>query len=101
NSGESVFIAAEAEWDDNRDKPDGYLFVTNQRVLFEQNEKTGKKFGMFGGSQTQQLLWETPLNAIEQITPEDKGLFGGKDLIHLKLGSGAPYAQIKLEVKGG
>lgn len=100
-NGESVFIVAEAEWDDNRDKPDGYLFVTNRRVLFEQNEKTGKKLGFFGGKQTQSLLWETELGTIEQITPEDKGLFGGKDLIHLKLGSGAPYAQIDLEIKGG
>jgi hypothetical protein len=100
-NGESVFIVAEAEWDDNRDKPEGFLFVTNRRVLFEQNEKTGKKLGFFGGKQTQSLLWETELATIEQITPEDKGLFGGKDLIHLKLGSGAPYAQIDLEIKGG
>ena len=38
---------------------------------------------------------------VEQVLNEDKGLFGGKDFMILKLGSGAPYAEIKAEVKGG
>ncbi|MCA9912881.1 MAG: hypothetical protein KC496_06015 [Anaerolineae bacterium] len=55
--GEGLYIAAEAEWTDDKDKPDGYLFVTDQRMIFEQNEKTGKRLGMFGGKQTQEVLW--------------------------------------------
>lgn len=99
--GEGLYIAAEAEWVDDKDKPDGYLFVTDQRMIFEQNEKTGKRLGMFGGKQTQELLWETPLSSIEEVSGESKGMFGGKDMMHLKLGAGAPYAEITCEIKGG
>jgi predicted nuclease with TOPRIM domain len=98
---EGLFIAAEAEWVDDRDKPDGYLFVTNQRMIFEQNEKTGKRLGMFGGKQTQEVLWETPLSAIEKVTGDNQGMFGGKDMMQLELGAGAPYAEITCEIKGG
>jgi len=98
---EGLFIAAEAEWTDGNDKPDGYLFVTDRRIIFEQNEKTGKRLGMFGGKQTQQVLWEAPLDAVEKVTSENQGMFGGKDMMHLELGADAPYAQMSCEIKGG
>jgi hypothetical protein len=100
-AGEGLYMAAEAEWDDGKDKPEGFLFVTDRRLIFEQNEKTGKTFGMFGGKQTQQILWEVPVESITHVTPEDKGMFGGKDMMHMKMGSGAPYAELTLEIKGG
>lgn len=98
---EEVFLAAKAEWDDGGDKPDGILFLTNHRLIFEQKEKTGKRFGMFGGKETQGILWEVPITSIEDVTAENKGLMGGKDMVNLTLGSGAPYANITVEVKGG
>lgn len=100
NAGEGLYIAAEAEWDDNRDKPEGYIFVTDQRVVFEQREKKGGMMG-FGGKKVQEVLWEAALDTIEKITPEDKGMFGGKDMMNIKLGAGAPYAEIVCEIKGG
>lgn len=100
NAGEGLYIAAEAEWDDNRDKPDGHIYVTDQRVIFEQREKKGGMLG-FGGKKVQGILWEVPLSSVEKIIPEDKGLFGGKDMMNMKLGAGAPYAEIVCEIKGG
>lgn len=97
---EGLYIAAEAEWDDNRDKPDGYIFVTDKRVIFEQREKKGGMMG-FGGKKVQETLWEVALDTIEKVTPEDKGMFGGKDMMNMKLGAGAPYAEIVCEIKGG
>lgn len=96
---EAVYMVAEAEWDDGKDKPDGFLFLTDQRLIFEQNEKTGKKLGLFGGKQTQEVLWESPINSVEEVTPENKGLLGSKDLIHLKFSSGAQYRDVTVEVK--
>ena len=101
NAGEGLYMAAEAEWDDGKEKPDGRLFVTDQRIVFEQNEKTGKTLGLFGGKQVQEVLWEVPIPTVTTVTPEDKGVFGGKDLMHMKMGSGAPYAELTLEIKGG
>lgn len=100
NAGEGLFIAAEAEWDDNRDKPDGFIFVTDQRIIFEQNEKKGGMMG-FGGKKVKEVLWEVSHDQIEKVVPENKGFGGGKDMMTLKLGSGAPYAEIICEIKGG
>lgn len=99
--GESVYLVAQAEWDDGRDKPDGNIFVTSQRLVFEQKEKTGKRLGMFGGKHTQEALWEAPMDTLEQVESDKKGMFGGKDIIHFTFGSGAPYGQISIEIKGG
>mgnify|MGYP006271794403 CR=1 FL=1 len=97
---EAIYMVAEAEWDDNGDKPDGFIYVTNKRMVFEQNEKTGKRFGMFGGKQTQQVLWEVDFDVIDQVVPEDRGMMGGKDMMHLKM-SGGDYAELTAEIKGG
>ncbi|MDZ4765012.1 MAG: hypothetical protein SGI73_10715 [Chloroflexota bacterium] len=103
-AGESLFLAAQAEWvvtgKGNKD-PDGIVYLTDQRLLFEQKETTGKTLGLFGGKKTQELEWEVPLNQIESVEHENKGLFGGKDMLNFELASGARYPTLTLEIKGG
>lgn len=100
NAGETVFMVAEGEWQDDRDKPDGNLYVTNQRIIFEQDEKTGKRLGMFGGKQTKQVLWEVVHRQVAQVVADDRGMFGGKDMMILKT-SGGSFAEATIEIKGG
>jgi hypothetical protein len=95
-AGETVFRADAAEWVNGGDNPDGVIFLTNQRVVFEQKEKTGKTLGIFGGKQVHQVLWEVPLNQVSGAQAENKGLLGGKDMVHLQ-GSDSRT----MEVKGG
>ena len=38
---------------------------------------------------------------IEKVVPSNEGFGGGKDMRSLKLGSGAPYAEVVAEIKGG
>lgn len=100
---EALFLVATAEWiatGRGKQDPDGYLFLTDQRLLFEQNEKVGKKLGMFGGKKVQELEWEIPLHQVEAVEFENKGMFGGKDILHFTLKAGAPYPKISVEVKG-
>lgn len=99
---EAIFIAMEAEWRQSgkgKKDPDGILFLTDQRLIFEQNEKVGGRFG-FGGEKVQEVLFETPVGTISEVKSEDKGVFGQTDLIHLKLSSG-DYAEVTFEVKEG
>lgn len=103
-AGENVFLVAQAEWrasGKGKEDPDGVLYLTDQRLIFEQKETTGKKLGLFGGKKTQELEWEIPLHQIEALEHENKGFFGGKDIVHFTLGSGARYPKISVEVKGG
>lgn len=99
--GESLFLAAKAEWLEGKDKPDGILYLTDQRLLFEQKETTGKKLGLFGGKKTQELEFNLPLHQITKVEPENKGFLGGKDMLNFTLGAGAPYTKLTVEVKGG
>lgn len=102
-AGESLFLAAKAEWvatGKGRKDPDGILYLTDQRLIFEQKEKTGKTLGMFGGKHEQEVEWEVPLHQVEGVEAENKGMFGGKDMLHFTLGSGAPHPKITVEVKG-
>ena len=103
-AGESLFLLAKAEWvvtGKGRKDPDGILYLTDQRLIFEQKEKTGKTLGMFGGKMEQEVEWEVPLHQIEGVEAENKGMFGGKDMLNFTLGSGAPHPKITVEVKGG
>ena len=100
-AGESLFLAAKAQWDENKDKPEGFIFLTDQRIVFEQKQKVGKRMGMFGGKEVHEMKWEIPLNQVEKVDPENKGMFGGKDMLNFSLGSGAPYGALVVEVKGG
>lgn len=100
---EALFLAAKAEWvasGRGKDDPDGILFLTDQRLIFEQKETVGG--GLFRrGEQKHEVEWEVPLSAVENVEPENKGLFGGKDMLHFTLGHGAPYPKVTVEVKGG
>ncbi len=103
-AGESLFLAAKAEWvatGKGKDDPDGILYLTDQRLIFEQKETTGKKLGLFGGKKTQEVEWTIPLNQISDVAPENKGFLGGKDMLNFMMGQGAPYPSIIVEVKGG
>lgn len=102
-AGESLFMVAKGEWvatGKGKDDPDGFLYLTDHRIMFEQKEKVGKTFGLFGGKQVQELEWEVPLNQIEKVEWENKGMFGGKDMLHFTLRSGAAYDKLTVEVKG-
>ncbi len=100
---EQVVMADKAEWvvtGKGKEDPDGILFLTNQRMVFEQKEKTGKKFGLFGGKMQHGIQWEYPLDQIAGVSFEDRGMMGRKDMLMLQMQSGADHDEITLESKG-
>jgi regulator of replication initiation timing len=102
-SDEKVYMATKAEWvatGKGKDDPDGILYLTDQRLVFEQKETTGKTLGLFGGKKVQEMEWGLALNLITGVKTENKGFFGGRDMVYLTLGEGAPHSEITLEVKG-
>jgi len=99
--GESMYMVAEAKWKDGRDEPEGFLYLTDQRLVFEKRQVTGKTLGLFGGKKEHEVEWEVPLNSIENVSTEEQGLFGSTDLLNLKFGAGARFANAVVETKGG
>jgi len=97
---EAVFLVAEATWDASGKDINGVLFLTDQRLVFEQKEKVGKTLGLFGGQMAHELKWEAPVSAVEEVRADNKGLFGGKDMLYFTMGGGAAHRSITVEVKG-
>jgi hypothetical protein len=103
-AGEDMFMAVKAQWiktGKKKEDPDGFFYVTNLRVVMEQKERVGKGFLGRGGEEVHQLLWESAMDAITEVTAEKKGMLGGIDLIHLQFGAGGPFGETTVEVQGG
>ena len=103
NAGEKVVMADKAEWvvtGKGKEDPDGILFLTDQRILFEQKETTGKFLGLFGGQKQHGLQWEYPVSQINSVSFKDEGMLKGKDMLMIEMKSGAAHSSIMLEVKG-
>jgi hypothetical protein len=101
DAGESLIIAAPAEWEssENHQEIDGILYLTDRRVLFEQKERTGAFLGLFGGQDQQALKWAVRLEDIQDVQAEDRGVLGVNDMLYLHLRPGADLAKLTVETK--
>ncbi len=107
NATEGVIAAVKAVWAPNgkedKDDPEGYLFLTDQRLIFEQNEEIARKKILFittESEKVQKLLFEFPVVLIQDVTPTKLGMFKNEDHIDLKLASGAPFPTCHLHLDG-
>lgn len=105
---EAPLMATEAEWERSGEEgPDGILFLTDQRLLFEQNEDiaTEKLFGLFATKKEkrQELLLDVPVREIEQIDYGQEGGFlglGKAEKLNLILSAQAPVSRATFELRG-
>ncbi len=70
----------EAKWISDNQQPEGMLFLTTNRLIFEHQEERVIKRKLFSSEKEriQQKLWDTPIGAIVALEMEDKksGLLG-------------------------
>ncbi len=92
---EHPVAACKAQWVNNKEEPEGILYLTDQRILFEQEEEKATKKILFITTKkelVQQLLWEAPVGVVERASAEDKGGFVGfgvKELLTLEFSTDA------------
>lgn len=106
-STEGPLLAAEATWQRNGDDgPEGVLFLTDQRLLFEQNEEVAKEkfLGLFTtkSEQVQRLLLDVPVHAVEKMEHGEEGGFlgiGENEILALVLGPRAAVSRARFEIK--
>jgi hypothetical protein len=105
--GESVVMAVKAVWSrDNRDDkedPEGYLYLTDQRLLFEQKQEVATKKVLFvttARETIQKLQFEVPVASIQTVNATKQGLFKNEDWIELVLASGSFSPQTRLHLDG-
>ncbi|MEW5989421.1 MAG: hypothetical protein AB1791_22570, partial [Chloroflexota bacterium] len=105
---EGLLAAVNAEWQrDGEDGPEGILFLTDQRLLFEQREEvvTKKFLGLFKSDSEvqQQLLLDVAAGQIETVESSEEGGFlgmGKADILELVLGPEAPVSRARFHLKG-
>ena len=84
---ENGVAVCQATWINHPDEPEGLLFLTDGRLVFEQREKKAKKKVLFITTESelvQDLLWESPVGNVEDLEAEDKRkMLSRKELLHL------------------
>lgn len=88
NPGESLVMAVSARWDrEGSDDPEGVLYLTNKRLIFEQKEKVATKKVLFltmASELVQKVLIDQPLSGVLSVKAQNKGLFGHQDFIEVQ-----------------
>lgn len=104
---ESVVRGVKAVWtrDEKKDKedPKGILFLTDQRLLFEQREEIATKKVLFMTTErkkVQELLFEVPVFSITSVQATKQGMMKNEDWLELEFESGAFARGAKLHLDG-
>jgi hypothetical protein len=105
--GECVVMAVKAVWakDKKEDKgdPEGILFLTDQRLIFEQKQEVATKKVLFVTTErelVQNQLFEVPVVSVETVKATKQGLFKNEDWIELVLASGSFDRDTRLHLDG-
>jgi DNA repair exonuclease SbcCD ATPase subunit len=101
---ESPFGAVKARWDKGgKDDPLGVLYLTDQRLLFEQKQEVATKKLLFITTEkklVQELLLEAPLGQVEEVKASRKGLLGHEDHLDLSFSSDAGVRSAHFHLDG-
>ncbi len=105
---EGPLLAVETEWHRNgKEGPKGYLFLTDQRLIFEQREEvvTKKKFGLFkaDSEMIQEVHINVEVHQIENVSHKEEGGFmgmGKADILELVFAASANISRARFHLKG-
>ncbi|MBE0696708.1 MAG: hypothetical protein IH586_07280 [Anaerolineaceae bacterium] len=86
-----------------KEDPEGILYLTDQRLFYEQKEEVATKKILFITTEkekVQKLLLEVPVALVEQAKASKKGLFGNEDHLELSFKYGAPVISAWFHLDG-
>jgi len=90
--GEHLVMAVPTRWDkEGKEDPEGILYLSNQRLIFEQKEKLATKKVLFLTTASElviEVLIDQGLETLENVKAKSKGLFGHKDFMDISFSSG-------------
>jgi predicted nucleic acid-binding Zn-ribbon protein len=102
--GEAAIGAVSARWDKGgKDDPVGVLYLSDQRLLFEQKQEIATKKVLFVTTEkelVQKLLLEAPLGQIKGAQASRRGLLGHEDHIDLEFEADAPVPSAHFHLDG-
>ncbi|MEJ2710371.1 MAG: hypothetical protein P8074_22360 [Anaerolineales bacterium] len=105
DAGEELVMAVPARWDkEGKDDPEGVLFLTNKRLVFEQKEKVATKKVLFittASELVHKVLIDQALERVNGngVEGENKGLFGHKDFLRIEF-TGNDLGEVTFHLDG-
>ena len=105
---EGPLLAVEAEWENEGDEgPDGVLYLTDQRIIFEEKaEKVTKKFLFITRESefVQQLLINEPVSEIQEVEASEERRrriqLRKDDLLDLVMSGHAAHSRLRFHIRG-
>jgi predicted nucleic acid-binding Zn-ribbon protein len=102
---ENVIQAVKAKWwrDGKNKGPEGVLYLTDKRLVFEQKEKVATKKVLFVATEKetiQEMLFEAPVMSVDSVKASSKGLMGHQDHLDFEFGSGSDFANAHFHIDG-
>jgi predicted nucleic acid-binding Zn-ribbon protein len=102
---ESGIMAVKAVWakkgKKDKSNPEGVLYLTDQRIIFEQKEKIATKKVLFVATEkklVQETLWDVPVELVENIKAFKDGFLNKDDYLELSFESRAPFDVLLLHI---
>jgi len=104
---EGAIAAVKAVWvqgvKENDTDPKGVLYLTDQRLLFEQKQEIATKKVLFITTEkkkVQELKLESPITQIGDVKPSKRGLLGHEDHLDVSFSAEVPYAVAHWHIDG-
>jgi hypothetical protein len=104
---EAAIMAVKATWakgeKEDKDDPQGILYLTDQRLLFEQKQEVATKKLLFITTQkekVQQLLLEVPVALVNNVKATKRGFLGHEDHIELTFSPDAAVEAAHFHIDG-
>ncbi len=101
--GELLVMAVAARWDkEGKEDPEGILYLSNRRLIFERKEKVATKKILFittASELVQEVLIDQPLKNVQNVQGENKGLFGNQDFLQVQF-SDSRLGNVSLHIRG-
>ena len=102
---EFLIMGVKAVWtkdgNEEKDDPEGILYLTDQRIFFEQKEEvTTKKFLFITKERElrQEVLIDIPVKLIESVQTAKQGIFKNQDFLEINFTSGAQYNSAQFHI---
>lgn len=102
--GEAVVAAVKAKWDrDGNDDPNGYLYLSDARLIFERDEEIATKKVLFIATAkqcVQQVMLEVKVGEIDSVLASKRGMFGNEDHLDFNFASSANVRRAHFHIDG-
>jgi len=103
---EFLIMGVKSTWtrdgEKDKDDPEGRLFLTDQRIIFEQKQEVATKKFLFITREReliQEILVDIPLSLVENINTSKQGIFKNQDYLEINFASGAQYPQTEFHLQ--